>query len=192
MDVKHVLSAFSEWFSELFSTKQTDMRSMSEERKPLPIHESTPLGKCCLEPAAAKFIVFYDIDGVCHPGESESLSKIVFLEELCRRVENVRLVMSSTWRYSIDWSYYESKFPPTIRKRTIGFTPIVKASSYRREAEVMAFVNAFQVTKFLCLDDQSKLFQPNWRHLYVVNGSEGLTAEDMENIIQRIMALTKT
>jgi hypothetical protein len=153
----------------------------------LPITENTPTHKCCLETPSQYFIIFYDIDGVCHPGDDDSLSCIHILERICQRHENVRLVMSSTWRYSIDECYFKAKFPELVRAKTIGFTPIVKAAQNRRQAEVMRFVELFRVREFMCLDDNSRLFSKGWKPFYLVNGNDGLTENDFSCISQTIL-----
>lgn len=121
----------------------------------LPIREQTPfsaLARPTLYPLAPT--LFLDIDGVCHKNFDESFSCLPLIESFLLDRQDVQIVLSSTWRTTCNEQYLSHCLGKVVWERVVGFTPILGT----REQEVLAFVQAFRLSKFVCLDDDRDEF----------------------------------
>jgi hypothetical protein len=125
-------------------------------------------------------ILFYDVDGVLHPGDSETLSRQYILVDYLLSNSNVRLVMSSNWREMMDYDFFSNTFDPIIVNRTVGFTPVLPSCSHRRGKEVLVFIKQFHIKRFLVIDDTKNLFTHDFVGLAHTDRHVGLTLETLK------------
>ena len=149
----------------------------------LPIKEGLSLTSCCNNQVQVRPTLFYDVDGVLHPNDANNLSCANLLVSVIEHIPTLQLVMSSNWRETMDLEYFERVFPKEIIKRTVGFTPVLPVHQFRRQREVETFISYFGITKFLCIDDQEKLFTPGWPSLHLTERSRGLNQQSIKEII---------
>lgn len=132
--------------------------TLGETRKAgaiLPIREQTPVSALAhptLYPLAPT--LFLDIDGVCHKNFDESFSCLPLIESFLLDRQDVQIVLSSTWRTTSNEQYLSHCLGNVVWDRVVGYTPIMGT----REKEVLAFVQAFRLSKFVCLDDDRDEF----------------------------------
>lgn len=167
------------WFSDLFRNKGC---SQVVSPHPLPITYLTPLERCAIKEVRNAPTLFYDIDGVFHAYQNDSLSQQHLLVDLIAAYGDVQLVMSSNWRESMTYGFFAENFHPIILDRTIGFTPVFDLEQASRSAEVEAFAAHYGIDNFICIDDTSNLFYQNCNYLYLTEKSTGITRQDIDKI----------
>ena len=69
-------------------------------------------------------ILFLDIDGVLHPGSGEDSGLMCRAEDLADAIagQEVRIVISSSWRFHMELEEIAGMLPKPIAKRVIGAT----------------------------------------------------------------------
>jgi hypothetical protein len=135
--------------------------------------------------------LFLDIDGVFikedRIGQEVSLSElneeIPSLDSCCvdcfakivEKYDQVKIVISSSWREIYDISVIKSRFPDVIGKRIEGVTPILsKPIKFFRYQEVLDYLRAIHaVDKFwIAIDDIAEHYPPHVA-IVVTNPYEG-------------------
>lgn len=145
-------------------------------------------------------ILFLDFDGVLHPEfshPSEYFSCLPHFEAVIRCVPDCEIVIASTWRENHVLSDLQKSFAPDIAARIIGVTPLASEIegvpdyllAYQREAECHAWLRANERghLPWLALDDRAWLYRPFSRNVYLVDGSKGIQAADVEPLVQRLI-----
>lgn len=143
-------------------------------------------------------ILFLDFDGCLHPLMRRGLdfSRLPLLWEILCACPTVKVVFSTSWRtiYRPDemLEFITLGGGEDLAHRVLGQTPIIKVGDgtecSRRDLEIEAWVAANGYAgPWLALDDQPELFNGGHQNLYVVDGSRGLTNEDVAAIIQLIV-----
>lgn len=148
----------------------------------LPIKKGYPIASCCNGNIHQGSTLFYDVDGVLHPNDVGNLSCVSHLVSIINKVPSLQLIMSSNWRETMDEEFFERVFPNEILERTIGFTPVLETYPYRRQREIEAFAAHFGLNRYLCIDDQERLYESGWPNLYAIDRSRGLDEKSSENI----------
>lgn len=133
-------------------------------------------------------VLFLDIDGVLHPGYSETLAYLPNLEEVLRRNPAIDVVISSTWRETSSFGYLLSLFSEDIRHRIVGVTPVMEGDAVR-EREIMEFVKRHRIRRWLAVDDSAELFSEGWPHLLLTDRISGLSGESIELLEKRLADL---
>ncbi|MFP5382592.1 MAG: HAD domain-containing protein [Gammaproteobacteria bacterium] len=138
--------------------------------------------------SAPEFIVFLDFDGVLHPLEARDHER--FKPDAIRSVNSIldelgaNIVLSTAWR--IDFGI--EKFNPWFKGRILGATPIQELNlklENPRFHEVMAFLRhrEWLNVPWIAIDDKRGHF-PVWSPAYITDPKTGITARDVEYIIQ--------
>jgi len=133
-------------------------------------------------------VLFLDFDGVVHPCQNESFEHMYLIEKLLDTCPSMFIVISSSWRECANTVYLKSLFRTPYRDRVIGATPSLYLPSGRagvRAAECEDFIFAYKVKAFICLDDDTKLFPPEYPHLFRTNYFTGLNESDITALITR-------
>ena len=130
--------------------------------------------KARLDRAPTGSVLFLDIDGVLHPGNSETFSRMALLVSLLQLEPTASIVISSSWRKSCDYDHLKSYFPKGIRDRVIGHTGEV-AGELSRHREICEFVGRFNVRAFVAIDDDDSLFPSHCHYLIKTDPAIGLT-----------------
>lgn len=145
-------------------------------------------------------ILFLDFDGVLHPEFSHPSKYFCCLpqfEAVVRCVPDCEIVIASTWRQNHPLSELQKPFTPDIAARIIGVTPFAheieevpeSMLAYEREAECHAWLRANERghLPWLALDDRAWLYRPFSRKVFLVDGSKGIQATDVEPLVQRLL-----
>lgn len=102
-------------------------------------------------------VVFLDIDGVLHPGNSETLKYMPNLYRVLDAYPSYNIVICSNWRETATFDYLQSLFDVHHRHRVLGVTPSLLADggSRRRGKEIAMFLEENPgVSNWFILDDE--------------------------------------
>ncbi|MDP3522302.1 MAG: HAD domain-containing protein [Hydrogenophaga sp.] len=148
------------------------------------------------------FTLFLDFDGVLHPEfchPSKYFSSLAHFEGAVRRMPDVRVVISSTWRLQRTLEQLRDLFSADVARLIVGVTPVASTLEsvpdsllgYEREAECVAWLRSRQESHFpwLALDDRAWLFRPFSQFLYLTDGEVGLTQELAEGLVAKVASL---
>ncbi|MCT9811356.1 HAD domain-containing protein [Acidovorax sp. Be4] len=144
-------------------------------------------------------VLFLDFDGVLHPlhcHESRHFSNLELFEQSVRSINDLQIVVSSTWRLSRSLEQLRERFSQDVAKRIVGCCPPFRSLSdvppslvgYEREAECRAWLraNAAPWTLWLAVDDSPWLFRPFSKNLLVLNKRTGLDAAACVELRRRL------
>lgn len=140
-------------------------------------------------------ILFLDFDGVLHPLMRRGLDfcRLPLLWEILRAALEVRVVFSTSWRevYRPDEivEFVTYGGGEDLAHRIIGQTPSLENEGryWRRDLEIQSWLDANHHTgQWLALDDMPEIFSGGHPNLYVVDGTRGLTNEDVFAILEII------
>jgi hypothetical protein len=144
----------------------------------------------------ADCIVFLDFDGVTHPDPCETgrlFTKLPLIEEVLRRFNECKIVISSSWRVVHPLDEMRGYFAVDMQSRVIGMTPEHRAlrgglvSSYSRQWECEAWLRGERVwlpqqrrldSPWIAIDDRDDWFSPDCTNLLTTNSQTGFTPDD--------------
>ncbi len=147
-------------------------------------------------------ILFVDIDGVLHPvGSREPVwfNRLPLLAQALGEPDlaHVQLVVSSDWRIAYTLDELRLRFPPDLRLRVVGTTPLEEAVKPRqwgawaqrhpRQAQLMAWLDRHIGSlqhPWAALDDNPHQFIPHEPRLVSVHGVLGLQPEHVDAVRQ--------
>lgn len=141
-------------------------------------------------------ILFLDFDGVLHPlmRREPDFCRLPLLWEILRACPEARVVFSTSWReiYRPDEILEFVTFGggEDLAHHFVGQTPRIKTGTDcdRRDLEIQSWIDTNKHTgHWLAIDDQPPLFNGGHPNLYVVDGTCGLTNEDVQAIIERLL-----
>lgn len=133
-------------------------------------------------------VLFLDFDGVIHKCQNESFERMYLIEKLLDASPSMFIFISSSWRECGSITYLKSLFRSPYRDRVIGATPSLCLPSGGigvRAAECEEFVARHQVKAFICLDDDTTLFPPEYPHLIRTDYYTGVKEKDITDLIAR-------
>ena len=141
-------------------------------------------------------ILFLDIDGVLHPAEGKSkddlFCRLPLLHEILRAAPHVEVVFSTDWRHSTPLKQLRRRVCEGARDlspRFIGVTPKrplgIGLQIRADECRAWLKANGAESRAWLALDDRPAFFYPG-DNLYVVDGRTGLSAADVQAVIERL------
>ena len=140
-------------------------------------------------------ILFLDFDGVLHVlncADERRFARLPPLEDVLREFPELRIVVSSTWREAHGLAQLRSFFASDIAARVIGVTPVLPrvAGVPQRYAECSAWLRANAPgAKWLAIDDDTALFEPQLEQLLACDPQLGLTSDQLPELRRRIVAL---
>ena len=145
-------------------------------------------------------ILFLDFDGVTHPDPCEAgqlFTRLPLIEDVLRRFEGCRIVISSSWRVVHPLDEMRRYFAADMRPRVIGLTPRYRAprgkrtpelaDNYDRQWECEAWLRQRQAgplrnrragAAWIAIDDREYWFRPGCGNLLVTDGDTGFGLED--------------
>lgn len=140
-------------------------------------------------------ILFLDFDGVLHPllRKEPDFCRLPLLWQILRAAPEVLVVFSTSWREvyrhdeMVEFVAYGGG--EDLAHRIIGQTPRIKVETGcdRRDLEIQSWLEANNHSgPWLAIDDMPKLFNGGHPYLYVVDGTRGLTDEDVLAILERM------
>lgn len=140
-------------------------------------------------------ILFLDFDGVLHPvggvPSRQRLARLPLLEALLREpaLQEVGIVISSTWRVAYSMAQLRSGFAPDMRARVFDRTPQLDGYvPHTRHAEISAWLEVHpEVRHWIALDDDVRGF-PASAHVNAVFTAPdtGLVAGDITVLRTRL------
>jgi len=138
--------------------------------------------------SAASPLLFLDIDGVLRRGAAGPLVRMPLLAVWLEGQPNLGIVISSEWRLTHSLGHLRRMFSPAIAQRVVGITPrldgVETGGEYlhtrQREIEAWRLSNGHH-GRFAALDDDARLFEPDWAHLVHVRGG-GVGPTDFEQL----------
>ena len=129
-------------------------------------------------------ILFVDFDGVLHAtgAGAANFSKLGLLADFLREPSHldIQVVISSTWREVQSLAKLRAHFPPDLRERIVGSTPVLDEfdTNYQRSEEIEAWLEEQPADTWLALDDDHEGFPArNRANLVAVDPLTGLTPE---------------
>lgn len=137
--------------------------------------------------------IFLDIDGVLnqlHGNYYLDEKCVITLAKICHKIENPRIVLTSTWRPGFCHDYVRctpqiQKLRDLFQKNDIEIYSRTGKNCAYRDEEILAYLSENASDSYIILDDDRSLFK-NTDHLYVTNGRTGLTEKDMKAILRMI------
>ena len=141
-------------------------------------------------------ILFLDFDGVLHPfpmtPASTHFSSTAPLWRVLNKNPKISVVITSTWREQFSLpqlvKLLRGHGGESFTRRFIDVTPIMEsATDYvpgirQREIESWLVENGRADEPYIILDDIEEYFDSTCTHLYLVDGTTGLTEQDAEMI----------
>lgn len=125
--------------------------------------------------------LYLDFDGVLHPNFVESgraFCHMPLLEEVLNGTD-VRVVVSSSWRFHETQAYITGLFPLSIRGLLCGFTGQAHVGRWARWHEIGQHVSSHGVSDWRALDDAAFEFPPDCPNLIRCDGRLGLQATEL-------------
>ncbi|NCQ51733.1 hypothetical protein GW796_07525 [archaeon] len=132
--------------------------------------------------------IFLDFDGVLH---GEGINGKGFFEHVplfCSAIrpflDNVNIVISSSWREEHSIEKLKVFFEKDIQKRIVGVTPIIK-ETYGiggREEEILMCCkeNNIDNKSWIALDDMERFFSKNYKNLLLIDSESGISYGDIK------------
>lgn len=79
-------------------------------------------------------------------------------------------------------------FSSSVAQRLIDVTPTLTPIQAvpSRQREIEAWLSQHAITHFCAIDDDAKLFQPDWPHLVLTEGTVGMTSATIEEVTKRV------
>ncbi|WP_162569200.1 HAD domain-containing protein [Variovorax sp. SRS16] len=137
--------------------------------------------------------IFLDFDGVLHPDpcrKSDYFCQLHLIEDVLRKKPEVKIVVSSSWRFDHELERLREFFSPDLRSVVVGVNPVVTRSdgegwiprhllSHHREWECRKWLrqNHAADALWVAIDDMPAWFTPNCENLIVTASAVGFQPE---------------
>ena len=164
--------------NEHFSASQRTV----EEDIHMPVDENTPFKYLAKNDFKGDLVLFFDIDGVLHPYQTETLELKGKLLVLTNMFPDLELIMCSDWRLSLPREWFEKSFGDGLAERFKGCTPVLPRGEFKRQNEVETFSKIYKVRKYVVVDDRPDLYRPGFPNLVTTSVSIGMTEETVQQI----------
>lgn len=173
-----LLQTLARWFTVAASPESTEYDPPSPSPDAWP---AFPVGAIAL---------FLDFDGVLHRAQNGSFEFMDNLVALLSDAQDVGIVLSTSWRENASADYLLKLFPPSLRHRIHGVTPVLTdALPHLRERECRTWARQHQVHRFVAVDDEASLFSPDCPFLVATHRLRGLDRAVLAEIRARLRQL---
>lgn len=137
--------------------------------------------------------IFLDFDGVLH-GEQYNWDLFTHMDLFCDAIkpylDNVRIVISSSWRYEHSLEKLAIHFHKEIRPIIIGVTPdnTDGFDYFGRYKEIKDYCKENKIldNQWIAIDDMARLFPDSCSNLILTNASVGLTPANITKLVNFI------
>ena len=128
-------------------------------------------------------VLFLDFDGVLHPTSHGStlFSQMNLLEDALGN-EACQIVISSSWRFHMDFAKLKGYFSTGVRERILRVTGEPYIGAYARFHEINAYVLEQGIADWRALDDAYWEFPKDCSQLIRCNPNTGLTASEVNRL----------
>lgn len=128
-------------------------------------------------------VLFLDFDGVLHPTSHGSalFSQMNLLEDALGN-ETCHIVVSSSWRFHMDFAKLKGNFSSGVRERILGVTGEPYIGAYARFHEINAYVQKQGINNWRALDDAYWEFPKDCSQLIRCNPNTGLTVSEVNRL----------
>lgn len=124
-------------------------------------------------------VLFLDIDGVLHPGQSGTRVLLPLLERWLLANPSVEVVISSNWRETHTQRELDELFSQELRRRVLGGTPVLEGEL--RLDEILCVVREYGIARWAAVDDYTPEF-PDTRRLVATQYQQGLTPQSLQQL----------
>ena len=139
-------------------------------------------------------ILFLDFDGVLHPApnnNSTDFSALPLFEAWLRSHEDVRVVISSSWREIMSLDVLKAIFATDLQHRIIDKCPIVEfigIEEFWRHKEIMEWIriNGYQGS-WLALDDMDTAFPYGLPQLVACQTKIGIDQDVLTELTNKVL-----
>ena len=137
-----------------------------------------------------KKILFLDFDGVLHADiEARQFTKLREFASCMAKMDEVEIVISSSWREAYSLEQLLNIFPAALRGRIVGLTPILEDRFEKggRQREIEAYLQAASLhhgnAAWVALDDMIDFFDDNCPFLILVDASRAFGEEEADKLL---------
>ncbi|QWE02066.1 HAD domain-containing protein [Polynucleobacter sp. JS-JIR-II-b4] len=131
-------------------------------------------------------LLFLDFDGVLHPthfaGE-DPFNRVHLLEETLAG-SNIRIVISSSWRFTHSLKKLQKLLPDSISSLVIGVTGSPVIGKHPRYQEIVNFLQSHGASNWKALDDSYWEFPSPCPELIRCNPNTGISDKQMKELSQ--------
>lgn len=144
-------------------------------------------------------LIFLDFDGVLHTKDEMPFVRLDLFEAFVLARPGVDVVISASWRETLDLPILLDVFSEAFQERILGVTPVFRETHREfvddartvlsepgiRQREIEAYVAAHHPGRpWVALDDLPKLFLGTERLLHVPNGLDETVLAELDRRIQ--------
>lgn len=136
-----------------------------------------------------RHLLFLDIDGVLHGDLTPKLSQLDLFTQYLRRLPQVQVVISSTWREDMTLAQLRALFAPDLHARFIDVTP-QRPDGYDpggRAREVADWLASARLhagnARWVALDDWPHLYDAGCPFLIATDPCYGFSAQDGDALL---------
>jgi len=128
--------------------------------------------------------LFLDFDGVLHRGHAKPSSYLCKMPLLIQAIGafNVKIIVSSSWRFQMTYTEIKMLFPHILRSKLDGMTGDAFIGPHARWNEITACVRDRNIANWRALDDSFFEFPKSCDELICCEGGKGLEATQVSEI----------
>ena len=136
-----------------------------------------------------KLIIFLDFDGVLHPvlcNPEKFFSRREEFENTIRKLENVEIVISSSWRHQYEFEELVNFFSLDIQRLISGCTrSVLESKVTKRYDEIMDYLIHYdrEDEEWIAIDDSREEFPENCPNLILCNRHKGFDVESAASLV---------
>jgi len=135
-------------------------------------------------------LLFLDFDGVLHPthfaGE-DPFNRVHLLEEALAD-SDLRIVISSSWRFTHSLEKLQKLLPSSISNLVIGVTGSPVIGKHPRYQEIQTFLQSHGACNWRAIDDSYWEFPNNCQELIRCNANTGITDKQILELRQWLLS----
>lgn len=141
---------------------------------------------------AKPIYLFLDFDGVLHRNNHKAFECVQLFANTIQNY-NVNIVFSTSWREYSTLEKLKAYLPLSIQDKCIGLTPVIKEKiKHIRFAEINQYISVNNIVEnWIALDDMRMLFPLDCPQLFLINGSEGFTEKNVQQLKETIVKLSQ-